>query len=175
MKEIISRVYVGETEDERKQTPQPLQHEIMNQSFQTDMRTSWVRLSTVYVRETGNEGKPRPQPLQHEEMNHPFQTVQWTPTIPHAPYISTKSAIFTYLRAVNSQFEHDHGRRASRLIEHTLVTDVCVLPEYQTAGKYDTSSILSANLCNSSIYTRNTSKRGNGRGTRWGRYILTCL
>ena len=28
-----------------------------------------------------------------------------------------------------SQFEHDHGRRASRLVEHTL-TDVCMLPEY---------------------------------------------
>ena len=26
-----------------------------------------------------------------------------------------------------SQFEHDHGRRASRAIEHTLLTDVCML------------------------------------------------
>ena len=41
--------------------------------------------------------------------------------------------------------------RASRLVEHTL-TDACVLPEYQTASRYDTSSILSTNLSSSSTY-----------------------
>ena len=36
----IRRVYIGETGNQGKPTPQPLQHEVMNQSFQTDMRTS---------------------------------------------------------------------------------------------------------------------------------------
>ena len=34
--------------------------EIMNQSFQTDMRTTRGRLSRVRIGETGNEGNPRP-------------------------------------------------------------------------------------------------------------------
>ena len=67
-----------------------------------------------------------------------------------------KSAIFADNDARTSQFEHDHGRRASRLVEHSLLTDVLGLPEYQTAGRYDTSSILSANLFSSSIYNSNS-------------------
>ena len=84
----ISRVYFGETGNEGKSTPQPMQHEVMNRLFQTGMGTSSGRLSRVYIGETGNEGKPRPQPLQREEMNQSFQTVQCTFTIPHTPYIS---------------------------------------------------------------------------------------
>ena len=52
-----------------KPTQQPLQHEVMNQSFQTDMRTLWGRFRRVYIGKTGNKGKPGPQPLQHESMN----------------------------------------------------------------------------------------------------------
>ena len=44
----INRVYIGDTGNEGKPTPQPLQHEVMNQSFQTDVRTSWG-LSVVYI------------------------------------------------------------------------------------------------------------------------------
>ena len=65
-----------------------------------------------------------------------------------------------------SQFEHDHGRRASRLVERTL-TDVRVLSEYQTAGKYYTSPILSANMTYMYIYTYlfclNTATAGTPR------------
>ena len=84
----ISRVYFGETGNEGKSTPQPMQHEVMNRLFQTGMRTSSGRLSRVYIGETGNEGKPRPQPLQREDMKQPFQTVQCSLTIPHTRYNS---------------------------------------------------------------------------------------
>ena len=55
----ISRVYtrsIGETGNEGKPTPQPSQHdEVMNQSFQTDERTSWGRLSRVYIYRRGGK------------------------------------------------------------------------------------------------------------------------
>ena len=44
-----------------------------------------------------------------------------------------QSAIFVDRQQRRSQFEHDHGRMVSRLVEHSL-TGVCELPEYQDAG-----------------------------------------
>ena len=55
-----SWVCIGETGNEGKLTPQSLQHEVMNQSFQADMRTSWVRLSKVHIyRRDGKWGQTK--------------------------------------------------------------------------------------------------------------------
>ena len=110
----------------------------------------------TYIRETGNEGKPRPQPLQHEDMNQPFQTVQCTPTIPHAPYFPVKSAKFadSDVRRLNTTMVE--GPPASSSTPSSRASVCCPSTRYQTAGRHDTLSILSATLCSTSIYIPKT-------------------
>ena len=78
----------------------------------------------IPIGETGYEGKPRPRPLQHEDVNQPFQTVQCTPTIPHTPYISTKSAIFPDSDVRNLNTTMFEGPPASSSTP-SLPTSVC--------------------------------------------------
>ena len=109
----------------------------------------------VYIGETGYEANPIPRPQVHEDMNQPFQMVQCTPTIPHTPYVSIQSAVFedSDVRTLNTTMVE--GPSASSCTP-SLRTDVCVLPEYQAASRYDTSFILSANLCSSGIHNKNS-------------------
>ena len=57
----ISRVYIGETGSEGKPTPQPLEHEVMNQSFQADIYEQIMRENqqSIYIRRDGKCGQTK--------------------------------------------------------------------------------------------------------------------
>ena len=97
----INRVYFGEAGTNEGKTRQPLQHEVMNQSFQTDMKTSW---GSIYRRD-GKWGQTKTIPSAtwgHETTTSNGAMHPHHPTIPHTPYISfSVKKTYTSWRCLN--------------------------------------------------------------------------
>ena len=133
-----------------------LQHEAMNQSFQMDMWTSWGRLSRVCIGATGNMGKPRPQSLQHDDTKLPFQRFNAPPT---PTYLTPRTLPWNQLywwTVMLAVWTRPWSKGLPRDRAHPPYGRLYAIPEYQTAGRYDTLYIWSANLCSSTTCSKNS-------------------